>query len=496
VKLLSVSTDANRTATINVTPLTDLVVRSFYGLKGQSADGAFADPARSPPPSPAQVKQVAQVLMESLRLAIRANDAPVTSAADLIAQPFIADHTGMDKLMDNARVTVHDGGADLVLGAGSATQSIRLALRTGSTAIQVDSVTTAGTATTASAWSDVVPVQPDQVDALVAIGATLASITSTVNARGTALAPEDLDPFFAPGVVNDGLDRAQFLREAVSSLAQGQRVDLQAERIRSLDVAGGRAEVQLRRTVGTAARSDSDPSFFERGSDGQWRWAGNGRLAAIRLLTEYRTRQDLVPVLAGPVVRVEVRAPRGALAGVSASSSFAIPVFQRDPPELTGAGLQLDVFSSETRMLAGAPPAVGTPVTVTLRTAAGGTVVQAVALAASTSEAIRITSPTGSAIWSGRASVQWSLPSTYVVQEVELTATVTTPERDPLTGSLGHARVCTYAGTPAGAQATTGTVFVPALCNDEPVTSVTFAVRTTGPNGERSTVMQVMRVGL
>lgn len=494
VRLLSVSTDGNATATLNITPITDLVVRSWYNLQGQSADTAFADPTALPPPAPQQVRSIARALLDVLQLAITTADAPVTDPLDLIRKPFAADGTGMDKLLDNSDVTVNRTRAELVLAAGSATQSTRLDFLTATSAITASTSTTDGTATTTATSTSVVAVAPGQVAALDAIQASLAGVAAAVNSRGTALSAADLEPFFDADLLDEGLNRSQFLAELLPDLRQLDDVTLAANQVRALDVAGGTAEVlvEVTQAAGGATSTDRHVFFFRKGSDGAWRFSGDGRIARVNVQAEGRHDQGLHAGIDGPAVNIDVRPVVGSVpasaASVSVTSSFASPAVQLGPVEVLDSGVQLQPFFANTGVLSPPLPAAGTPVTVTLQRSAGGSLSYTVPLNAFTTERIAITRPTGTTIPVGTSTVRWTLPTTYAVERIQVAVLMFTDD----SGTGGFQ--CIKDVPVVSPAATSAQVVVEATCNGLPVRLVNLDVSTDGFNGERSIVIYGLSV--
>ena len=56
--LYSVSADSLVSTTINVTPLTDIITRSWYNAQGVSTDAAFAAPVTYPAPNSTAVQDI------------------------------------------------------------------------------------------------------------------------------------------------------------------------------------------------------------------------------------------------------------------------------------------------------------------------------------------------------------------------------------------------------------------------------------------------------
>lgn len=485
-RLFSVSTDANRTATINVTPLTDVLVRTWFGVQGKSAETAFANPATTPAPLPSQVRSLAVTFVHNLQLAISANGAPITDPLDLIAKPFTANGTGIDKLLDNTKVTVRGNGADLVLTAGSATQSTTLSFNTATSSITASSTTTRGTVTTTVQSIEVVPVQDAQLTAIAQIAAGLNAAAAVINAKGANLAVADLEPFFDANLLHRGQTRAETLADTVLDLRQGGRtIAMAIDRVRSLDLAAGKAELVLRfsQTVNGATAVERETNFFMRGADGQWRFGGDGRIASVELQAEGRTNQGLFTGDNGPSVNADVRAPQGRVTNVTISSVLPTVTMQRGSTEVLPSGHQLDVFFANTGALTGPLPAAGLPVTFTLDQAAGGSTSYTLPLNAFTTELIRITSPTATTVGAGTLTVTWTLPTTYVVERTQLAAMVFTGDQTQGTGFQ-----C-IEETIVSPTATSGVVTIPATCNGQPVLQVNLNVSTNGTNGERSMVV-------
>jgi hypothetical protein len=489
-RLFSVSTDASRTATINITPLTDVVVRSWYGVQGRVADDAFADPAGVPPPAPAQVRSIAQVLASSLQLPIDASGAPIADPVDLIAKPFAANGTGIDRLLDNTRVTVRNGGADLVLAAGSATQTTAVNYTPSTGGMTVASTTVNGTRTSSTQSSDIIPVQAAQLAALEQIAARLNAAAATINAKGASLAVADLEPFFDASLLDEGRNRSQMLAETVQDLRLGVTVSMAVERLRLLDLAAGKALVSVRMTVSFNGQTESERDDFEvvRGADGQWRISGDGRVAQVSLQAEARRNQGRFTEGSGPSINVDVRAPKGTVSAVTVGDGGQNTILAtRGATEVLPTGLQLDTFFANTGPITGTLPAAGTPLTFTLQTAASGTVTYTLPLNAFTTELIQITSPTGTVVPAGALTVTWTLPTTYAVQRTELHALVYTGDQTQPTSEQ-----CSTEDAVVSPTATSGTLVIPSTCNNKPVVEVNLNLATEGANGERSMVVYQM----
>ncbi len=493
--LLSVSTNEQRTATLNLTQITDLVVRSWYLVQGQSADTAFANPVALPAPTPAQVRSVAGVLLNLLQLGIAANGAPISEPEDLIAKPFAADGTGIDKLLDNTGVTVGASSAVLTVAAGTASQTSNLGYSTADSAITASTSTTNGTVTTTATSTSVVPVQSAQAQAIAAINASMAGFSAAVNSRGPALVAADLEPFFAADLLDEGLDRSQLLAELLPEMRQLQNVAVVVDQVLALDTTAGTARTQVRFTAsqGSQTSTEREEFFFRRGSDGTWRFAGDGRIAQVSVQAEGRRNQGLFAGGSGPSVNIDVRAVVGtvppATSSMSVSASFASSAVQLGSIEVLDSGVQLQPFFSNSGVLSPPLPAAGTPVTITLLPSAGGSVSYTVPLNAFTTELIEISAPTGTTIAPGTHTVTWTLPTTYAVESIQLSVL-------RFTGSSGSSSgfQCIDDAPVVAATATSGQITIAPTCNGQPVQTANINLSTNGFNGERSQVIYGLSV--
>jgi hypothetical protein len=493
-KLLSVSADAGPTATINVTPLTDLVVRSWYGVQGQSADTAFANPVALPAPSPAQVQSIARTVLNLVQAAATGSTAGLTAPEDLINRQFTANGAGIDLLLDRTRVTAQStAGATVVLSTGSGTQTSVITFSTATVSITANSTTVSGSNTTTASATDVVPVQTAQVAALDQINATLKSFVQTINARGTLLAAADIDPFIAPQALQSGLTRTQFIANIVQNFKDGQSFNAVVDRVLAIDPAAGTARVVLRftDTLGGATEISREEFAFALAS-GSWKLVGNNRIAEIGVQAEGRRDQGNFSST-GASVSIDVRAPVGTVASMSISTTFSLQPVTRGATDV-GEAVHRDVFFAGTGPISGTLPAAGTPVAVTLALTGGGTVTYTIPLNAFTTELISITSPTGTTTTTGLKTVTWTLPSTYVVERTKLSVLAFTGNSSGSTGLQCGGDQVLLAPT-----ATSGQVTIPATCTDgnnppQPVLFANINLSTDGVNGERSQVIYQLSV--
>lgn len=490
------SVTANSQPTVaNITPWTDLLVRSWYGVQGVSPQSAFGAPAAHPPPNPTQVTVLGEALLSIAQLAINVHGADIRAPADFITRPFTANGQGTDRLLDHTSVTFGVAGATLVLSVGSATQTTALSYSTSTASLTARSTTSDGTSTTSGALVQVIPVSATQATAIDEINAVLAAFAAVVNNKGTNLVASDIVDFFAEDLLDFGLNRTQLVSGTVVGFVEEQplQLQLQVQQVLALNTATGEADlvVRFRQTVGTAVDIDDEPMRMRKVS-GQWRIAGDGRIAEIDVQAEARNNQGAYTGGSGAIVNVGVAPLQGSVSSVSVSSSLGTT--QLVGPGATStddSGAVFTSFSYNIGPLTGTLPAAGMPFTLTLALSGGGTVSYTQPLNAFTTELIEITSPTGSGLANanlgGTLNVNWTLPTTYAVQRVRLNAFFFTGNP-----TSNNTRRCESEAGVLGVAATSGRLQMLATCEGRPVTWVNLSVSVDGANGERSQVIYTM----
>ena len=97
--LYSVSSNWNASATINITPLTDIIIRSWYGAKGVDMATAFADPLTYPPPTPTDVMVLRTMVQNTVQTWLQAAGVK-TAGFNAISTPFAANGKGVDAVLN------------------------------------------------------------------------------------------------------------------------------------------------------------------------------------------------------------------------------------------------------------------------------------------------------------------------------------------------------------------------------------------------------------
>lgn len=279
----------------------------------------------------------------------------------------------------------------------------------------------------------------------------------------------------------------------MNGFSRSQTLAVQAQAIKSLDAAGGLAEVDFLATESLAGQSSTEKlTFFFRRLGSGWTIAGDRRIAIVSVNAEARIDQGAFAQASRPAVSVDVRPLQNTIGSVSASSASGSIGTTRGSTVVDDAGTFRDSFFGTTGAISGALPAAGTVYTVTLNPLQGTPVSYAMALNAFTTEAAPITSPTGSSLADahpgGSLTVAWRLPTTYAVRQIGLMALVFTGQQnEPSTFQ------CYSQEAIVGVTATSGTLQIPATCNGLPVVSVNLNLSVRGVNGERSLTIYTLR---
>jgi len=495
--LYSVSADENAATTINITPLTDLIIRSWYSAQTPSVDidHAFTDLPNHPAPKLESVSLIHNLIKNVVQLWLNKNGV-TSSDFNLISTPFTAGTisvpgTGLDKVLDQAWVNAATG--QIILSNGTTTQNTTLnAFLTSLTASTTTVSLLTGT-TVESGNNDLttVPTTTVMQAALTGINTTLANIANTINTYGWFLTAAHLQPYLDPAMKNDGFDQsesAQILRMmALSAKSSGKSVLYNLKTIKSLDTATNVAEVKL---------DGIGPAFFRKVS-GTWLISGNDRIANIAVSAVMNTRQGINPCPGdcdGTKMTVKVDAKQGTVSSVTVTGggiwNTPTPVSWVSTVAITGTAITLDRFWLDSNHVA-TLPAKETPFYVTVTPTVGSPVTYTIKSNAYTTEPSSITNLAGSTIGVANLgnplTVTWTKPISYAIQDMYLGYQAYAPSRGDLSP-----KVCTGGVTLSGTAAPSATVTIPATCQGSGVGSVNLDVSVNGVNGEASTITYVI----
>lgn len=523
-KLYSVSADANADATINVTPLTDTIVRAWYGVQATpvSADAAFADPGANAPPLPSNVQSLAGIVQSVVQNFL--NNSSIPPSFNFISSTFKADGTGFDRALDQVGpATVSSSANEIAITPtnGTVSQSSTLTLANGT--VTVATTTTGGTggASSSSVTSTAVAVTAAQESAQAAIATLLANFAGTINAKDASLAASDLQAYTDPDLLNEGLNQTQFLAGLANEFAgsSGRTANLSIVRLKTLDTTNNVADaiIQLSVAQGSQTRNETKEFFFKN-VGGNWLVSGDQRIASVDLAAQYST-QILPPCpnncpmepAQGLVLSSNIGVPNAAGGGLGLASPPTISggigglsnnsVYTDSGQDTSSSPLEeLYYFayppSSTSAALDPNSLPAGTPFTITLTPATGSAVSYTLPLNSWTTDPVTLTAPTSTTLadanLGGSLDVSWTLPTTYAIAEVKLIAI------GAETTTSGGPECIFDQSTPnwpvVGNTSTTATISLPTTCPDgNSIVTVNINVTTVGVNGEQSSALILMQ---
>ena len=493
----SVSADQNAATTINITPLTDLIIRSWYSAQTPSVDidYAFNNLPTYPAPKPESVSLIHNLIKNVVQLWLDKNEV-TSSDFNLISTPFTAGTitvpgTGLDKVLDQAWVNAATG--QIVISNGTTTQNTTLNAFLSSLTASTTTVSQVTGSTVESGNNDLttVPTTTAMQAALTGINTTLANIANTINSRGFSLSAADMAQYMDPAMINDGFgqsESAQILRMmALSAKLSGKSVLYNLKTIKSLDTSANVAEVKL---------DGIGPAFFRKVS-GTWMISGNNRIANIVLTAVMNTRQGNNPcpgTCDGTKMTLLVDAKQGTVSTVTVTGggiwNTPTSVNWVSTVAVTGTGITLDRYWLDSNRLATLPEKE-TPFYVTVTPSVGLPVTYTLLSNAYTTEPSIITNLAGSTIGVANLgnplTVNWTKPTSYPIKDMVLSYQAYSPSR-----SGPSPNVCTGGVNLSGTAVPSAAVTIPAICQGVSVGSVNLDVSVNGVNGEASTITYVI----
>src|SRR5581483_9169596 len=319
--------------TVNIHPLTDLIVRAWYEAQGKTADAAFADPAGNPPPTATEVAVVASVVEKVVAKWLTDKGIDPTQF-DPITTTFKADGTGFDAVLDTLNIDHSNPAAPVItINAGaSGTQTTNLTVG-GTGDISASTSITVGGVTSTSFTSAFVPASAAAKTALTGVLTTLSNMAAVINAKGASLAGADILPFVDSAYLGGGENAAQFAASMASDMAGNTLDSFTVNHILSFDSVNNIIAIDGQVTVtsgGTKIVQEVDENgdglIFKRESDGSWKFFGNQQRAKINLKTETsrRAANSACTGCSGVFydLQIQVNAPVGAITSATVTGSI------------------------------------------------------------------------------------------------------------------------------------------------------------------------------
>lgn len=335
--LYSVSADGGVSSRINVTVLSDPIMRSYYSALGTDPNAAFANPVGDPAPTPVAVASIASLLLPAVQKWLddagvnATGGTPGNGQTNVISSPLVAYQPGaqpfgLDAMLHQiAGETLNPDGsvAAITIAEGTVSEEIAPSYAGGLvtfTFATTDSVTGKGSAGSLSGLA----LDPVTSAVLDEANLRLTALKDTINVKGVALAASDLLPFYSADYLSDGKTAAADADEFVSEVAGVTVVTLEAVGITSVfnDIATIILDVEFR--FGNDTFSGVDTQIF-RNEAGVWRLYGNQYIAEVRADVEARTHQGQGGFSAGTFAFASASAVQGVLTGATVSGPTNIP---------------------------------------------------------------------------------------------------------------------------------------------------------------------------
>ena len=483
---------------VNLTPLTDMVVRNYYRARGLDIAAVFT--ALSPADPIPTTNEVALLVDQTKTLIARslAGNSVDPDGYNFITTAFDANNTGVDAVL--AASTLSDNGTTMTLTVndGGTTQTSQVTADGGTNLVTAVTTVTSGLNTSASSSSTLVPATSNALTALVGANAGLTQIKNIVNAQGSALTSANLTALIAPGALMEGLSGSQMTGRLADELRGKTIVTLSAGKIRSYDDANKVIDVDaaiVESAGGGLAESRFTMMFKQVGAS--WLLFGDQKLGEVGFTPESLIEHDSASgTVATKQVSVDVRVPQGLInlaAGVQINCPTLPTLFNNTAVANNGTTsstfhpttnladdftVTYDVFFVKAANLVNYP-SPGIVCTITMTPVAGAPVSYQVVTGATTTETTTLTTtPGGFAIGSvvgQTVTMTWTLPTTFQVTEIRTAA-------NAQNASNGNTVVDEVVHGPA---ATSGSVSIPTTVASQPTNQTTVNLGYNGPNGER-----------
>lgn len=473
---------------INVTPLTNLIVRSWYRLKESDIDVSFDRGGTDSWPTPIAVNLISNIYTSSLEPWLQR--AGLAETFSPISTQFLANGTGIDNLID--RLAIHNE-QQLVVEESDLAQEVTITYDASNGVLAASSSIESPQGASKRVLRTIVPLVENQQRAVEAISAQVAALADTISERGDALTTDDVLPFLSQTLLHDGLDREQYAA-ALVTFERGKGSACNLQQVESLSGTPLVAEVIVRCRSPLEARSRVVDRLYRLSEATDWLIEGNQRLARLDVRPELIHRQGAATQ--GVLLRVSASAlaPAGEVAnvvvhgpGAAAGGTVLVPVqatqLQLAPAPDTTLTIERERFFASVE---GAASSFG-PMQYEfhLTSAAGEEVQYAVRSSTYTTEAVSVVNLSGSALRDARLGeplqVEWTLPGTFAAASVQLQVLLFTSDDE-----AAAEPDCVIDGPALPGTATSGAITIPAQCEGSTPVRVQLNVIVTGAAGERT----------
>jgi hypothetical protein len=320
---------------INITPLTDLIIRNWYAVQSVpvSIDTAFSNPKANPAPSVSEVQLIQAVVLDIVQPVLQQSGVnPV--GLDLISGSFSANGQGVDAALDQIKPIAYNSAGStatvIISTTNTTTQTSTITASVGSTLVATATNDSSSGVTSSIVTSAIVPTSAAESAALAGAQTTLSNLGNLINSKGTALQASDVTTYIDTGFLDGGRTGGQQAQDIATSMAGATITSLNVSQITSFDSTNnligivGTVNYTLSGISGSSSLGSgtSGGLIFKQESDGSWLMYGDQQQARSDAHIESVMNNNLDGTTwSGPVLWLQVQAP-AASATTPCTSSY------------------------------------------------------------------------------------------------------------------------------------------------------------------------------
>lgn len=291
--LYSAGTEADKGGTINVTPLTDLVVANI--AKTLASD--YFNSNFSATLTADALKTQSDALAAKLQPVLQA--VGVSGSIDLLRTSFATDHTGLDAALDVLRV-------DTTASAGTVTATITNIINQSQVTSNVTAGTSTGTLTGTGVATGLTDIQMISAGFKTFSDLFATSLPSPTNATLLGL-------FDSATFLSEGQDLNSWLTQLTTDKSMI-GISFSNITIQSMDTTKGTAVVEIGVVQnGKLVNDGPKPFHMIKKSDGKWYMQGDQYIAHVKVesVAEYHVSNTTNPIITGLRLDIEDRGGKG-----------------------------------------------------------------------------------------------------------------------------------------------------------------------------------------
>ena len=464
--------------TANIHPYTDLIVRSYYAAESIDVDQAYDTISENTPiPSEAEIDLIKRIVKEFLKrwLIEKGIDVP---SFDIISTPFEADGTEFDAILDKSAITDVGGDTHIIIDSNTTniTQTTIVSIENTSNSMTIESEVSDGNSTsTNQATATIILTEGDVVDNVVSeVNKTLNQIKLVINTQGNLLSYSHLTPFYHTNYLENGYDTNQDAKNFAEGLRGETIEEFVVDHVIEFNEDNGKIKVAIKGKVVGESSEFFDCYFKLEGNE--WLMFGNQEKFYVRAASYIQKMYYENETITEKVLNIEAHSGLDIFIDGSVSGGS---IFDNEPLNYSLA--LADDFQIYLRhdVENDFPPA-GTEFSVTVTTTDGIETKKAISNA-TTDESFECWGPSGHSLndanLGGTLTMNWSLPKTFLIQEIKVSATLHNANDD---------RTDVDSIENLTEESTTATITMPDLVNGESVTRAWVRVRIIGTNGEKT----------